>query len=61
MALVEAKAGNKAQAMKTLERAAKLVDTMPKEKTPERHIALTALACAQARLGEFAETRKTLS
>jgi tetratricopeptide (TPR) repeat protein len=51
--------GNSRQAMKTLERAAKLVETMPKEKTPERHIALTALACVQARLGDFAAARKT--
>ena len=60
VALVEAKAGNKAQAMKTLERAAKLVEAMPKENWTKRHIALTALACVQARLGEFAESRKTL-
>ena len=60
VALVEAKAGNKAQAMKTLERAAKLVEAMPKENPAKRHIALTALACVQARLGEFAEARKTL-
>jgi tetratricopeptide (TPR) repeat protein len=58
VALVEAKAGNKAQAMKTLERAAKLVETMPK-KTPERARALIALGCVQARLGEFAAARKT--
>jgi tetratricopeptide (TPR) repeat protein len=59
VALVEAKAGNKAKAMKTLERAAKLVEAMPKEHTAERARALTALAWGQARLGEFEAARKT--
>jgi tetratricopeptide (TPR) repeat protein len=60
VALVQARAGEKAQAMKTLARAAKLVAAMPKGKTPDRPRALIALACVQARLGEFDAARKTM-
>jgi tetratricopeptide (TPR) repeat protein len=59
VALVQAKAGDKALARKTLERAAELVASMPKD-APGRAGALTALAGAQARLGEFAAARKTV-
>jgi tetratricopeptide (TPR) repeat protein len=59
VALAQAKAGDKAEAMKTLERAAKLVEALPKDEPASRFRALTALACVQARLGEFAAARKT--
>jgi len=84
VALLQAKAGEKALAKKTLERAADLIASMPEDTTasswqprrrwrasqmiaymPEdatarRAGALTALACRQARLGEFATARKTV-
>jgi RNA polymerase sigma factor (sigma-70 family) len=60
VALAQAKAGDKALAKKTLERAAKLVAAMPRGKAPDRPRALTTLACVQARLDEFAAARKTM-
>src|SRR5262249_10848871 len=60
VALVQARAGDKALARKTLERAARLVAAMPRDNTPRRARALTALAGARARLGEFAAARKTV-
>jgi tetratricopeptide (TPR) repeat protein len=59
VALAQAKAGDKAEAMKTLERTAKLVEALPTDETVSRFQALTALACVQARLGEFTAARKT--
>jgi tetratricopeptide (TPR) repeat protein len=59
VALAQAKAGDKAEAKKTLERAAKLVEALPKDEQASRFRALTALACVQARLGEFTAARKT--
>jgi tetratricopeptide (TPR) repeat protein len=59
VALVQAKAGDKALARKTLERAAELVASLPKDASG-RDRAQTALAGAQARLGEFDDARKTL-
>jgi tetratricopeptide (TPR) repeat protein len=60
VALAQSKAGDNALAKRTLDRAAKLVATMPKGKTPDRPHALTVLACVQARLAEFAAARKTM-
>jgi RNA polymerase sigma factor (sigma-70 family) len=59
VALAQAKAGDKAEAVKTLERAAKLVEALPRDEPVSRFQALTALACVQARLGEFTAARKT--
>jgi tetratricopeptide (TPR) repeat protein len=59
VALVQARAGDKALARKTLERAAELVASMPGD-APGRARAVIALAGAQARLGEFAAARKTV-
>ena len=60
IAMLQAKAGDQALAKKTLQRATDLIASMP-EDTPawSRALALTKLACAQARLGEFANARKT--
>jgi RNA polymerase sigma factor (sigma-70 family) len=60
VALLQARAGDKARARKTLERAAELIASMPEDKTPRRASALTTLASAQALLGEFATARKTM-
>jgi RNA polymerase sigma factor (sigma-70 family) len=59
VARLQAKAGDKALARKTLQRAADLIASLPEDKTPRRALALTQLACAQARLGEFAPARET--
>jgi RNA polymerase sigma factor (sigma-70 family) len=61
VALLQAKAGDKAVAGKTLRRAADLIAAMPEDTTAPRAraLALTRLACAQARLGELAAARKT--
>jgi RNA polymerase sigma factor (sigma-70 family) len=61
VARLQAKAGDKALARKTLQRAADVIASMPDDTTPRRRArALTQLACAQARLGEFATARKTV-
>jgi RNA polymerase sigma factor (sigma-70 family) len=59
VALLQAKAGDKAIARKTLQRAADLIASMPEDATARRALALTKLACAQARLGEFDTARET--
>jgi RNA polymerase sigma factor (sigma-70 family) len=58
VALLRAEAGDKAGARKTLRRAADLAGTVSEEQA--KHRALTAVACAQARLGDIAAARKTL-
>jgi RNA polymerase sigma factor (sigma-70 family) len=60
VALLQAKAGDKALARKTLQRAADLIASLPEDTTARRALALTRLACAQAHLGEFATARKTV-
>jgi RNA polymerase sigma factor (sigma-70 family) len=57
IALLQAEAGDKAGARKTLARAAELAAAAPE--SVGRQSALTAVACAQARLGDFAAARKT--
>jgi RNA polymerase sigma factor (sigma-70 family) len=57
VALLQAKAGDNVLATKTLQRAADLVSAMPDAEKKSRP--LTALACAQARLGDFDAARKT--
>jgi RNA polymerase sigma factor (sigma-70 family) len=59
VALLQAEAGDKALARKTLQRAADLIASLPEDDRPSRARALTKLACAQARVGEFATARKT--
>jgi hypothetical protein len=54
VALIQTRAGDKALAGKTIQRAADLIASMPKPAF------LTHLACAQAHLGEFASARKTV-
>jgi hypothetical protein len=60
VARLQAKAGDKALARKTLQRAADLIASIPEGTAARRARALTQLACAQARLGEFATARKTV-
>jgi RNA polymerase sigma factor (sigma-70 family) len=57
MALLQAEAGDKAGARKTLRRAAEIAATVTDE--PKKDRALAGLACAQARLGDIAAARKT--
>jgi RNA polymerase sigma factor (sigma-70 family) len=59
LALLQARAGDKALASKTLQRAADLIASLPEDAPARRALALTKLACAQARLGEFDTARTT--
>jgi RNA polymerase sigma factor (sigma-70 family) len=51
--------GKAAEAKKSLQRVADLIAAMPDTPPRTRELALTQLACAQARLGEFATAKKT--
>jgi hypothetical protein len=57
IALLQAEAGDKEGAKKTLQQAATVAKTVPAELGKDR--ALTALACVQARLGDSADARAT--
>jgi RNA polymerase sigma factor (sigma-70 family) len=57
VALLQAKAGDKAGARKTLRRAAELAAAVAEDSGKDR--ALTELACTQARMGDVAAARKT--
>lgn len=62
VAILQARSGDKAAARKTLERVAELVASIPpdnKARPIRAATPLTALACAQATIGEFAAARKT--
>jgi RNA polymerase sigma factor (sigma-70 family) len=57
IALLQFDAGNRAEATKSLQRAAKLATTVTTQSTQQQ--AMAAVACAQARMGDLAAARKT--